>query len=51
MYAGICITTCVSGYGPLYGAGFWYQLVSGMVIIVMLEGSFFAANLAQCMDF
>ena len=26
-----CVMTCVFGYGPLYGVGFWYQLLSGIV--------------------
>ena len=41
--------TCVSGNGPEYGLGFWYQLVSGEISIVMVCESFSAARRAQCM--
>ena len=40
---------CVSGYGPECGLEFWYQLVSGEMIIVMVFGSILAARRAQCM--
>lgn len=40
--------TCVSGNGPVCGEKLLYQFISGMVIIVMLFGSFLAASLAQC---
>ena len=40
--------TCVSGNGPLCGVLFWYQLVSGMISSVMVDGSCLAASLAQC---
>ena len=39
---------CVSGNGPEYGLKFWYQFVSGEMIIVMLFGSSLAARRAQC---
>ena len=42
-----CIITCVSGNGLSSGVRFWYQLLSGIVRIVMVYGSCFAANLAQ----
>ena len=47
--AGICAITCVSRNGPMCGEWFWYHLLSGMVSMVMVLGSFFAASLAQCM--
>src|ERR1700738_1888747 len=42
-----CIV-CVFGNGPEYGLKFWYQFVSGEMIIVMLFGSSLAARRAQC---
>ena len=42
-----CATTCVSGNGPVYGVGFWYQFASGMTSNVMVFESFLAASLAQ----
>ena len=42
-----CIITCVSGNGLSSGVRSWYQLLSGIVRIVMVSGSCFAANLAQ----
>ena len=47
--AGMCATTCVSRKGPMCGVWFWYHLLSGMVSMVMVLGSFFVASLAQCM--
>ena len=40
---------CVSGYGLACGLEFWYQLVSGDIIIVTVFGSILAARRAQCM--
>ena len=40
---------CVSGDGLESGLGFWYQLVSGEMSIVIVLGSFLAARRAQCM--
>ena len=45
----MCAITCVSRNGPMCGVWFWYHLLSGMVSMVMVLGSFFAASLAQCM--
>ena len=42
---------CVSGNGPGYGLKFWYQFVSGEMIIVMLFGSSLAASRAQCIAY
>ena len=39
---------CVLGNGPIYGEKFWYQFISGRTMMVMVFGSFLAANLAQC---
>ena len=39
---------CVSGNGPLYGLKFWYQFVSGEMIMVILCGLSLAARRAQC---
>ena len=40
---------CASKKGPLNGVKFWCQFLLGIVSIVMVLGSFFGANLAQCM--
>ena len=43
---GMCAITCVSRQKPMYGVRFWqYQLLSRIVIIVMILGSFFVASL------
>ena len=47
--ASMCAITCVSGKGPMCGVWFWYHLLSGMVNIVIVLGSFLATSLAQCM--
>ncbi len=36
VYAEKCVMTCVSGNGPLYGVGFWYQLLSGIISNVIV---------------
>ena len=46
---GMCAITCVCRKRPIYGMKVWYQLLLRIVNIVMVLGSFFAANLAQCM--
>lgn len=43
------IMTCEYENGPLYGTLFWYELVSGMVSMVMVDGSCLAVSRAQCM--
>lgn len=43
------VIICVSGKGPIYGVGFWYQFGSGVTIMVIVFGSCLAANLAQWM--
>ena len=40
--------TCVSGNGPIVGVIFWYQLISGITIIVTVVGSYLADSMAQC---
>ena len=37
----------MSGKGPKCGVKFWYQFGSGMISMVAVNGSFFAASLAQ----
>ena len=39
---------CVSGKGPVCGVKFWYQLLSGIMSMVTVFGSFLANSLAQC---
>ena len=46
MFASKYAFTYVSRKDPMYGMGFWYQLLLGMVSIVMVLQSFFVANLA-----
>ena len=41
--------TCIFKKGPIYGVKFWYQLLSEIVNIVLVLGSFFSTNLAYCM--
>ena len=48
MSAAKWVMMCVSGNGPVYGEGSWYQFMCGITTIVMVFGSFLAANLAQC---
>ena len=47
MSASICMIIWIFEKGPMKGVKFWYQLLSGIVSMVMVWGSFFATNLAQ----
>ena len=51
MYAGMCMITWISEKRPMKGVKFWYQLLSGMVSMVMVWGSFLAASVVQCIVF
>ena len=51
VFVGIWVITCVSGKGPKCGVKFWYQFGSGMISLVVVYGSCFAASLAQCIVF
>ena len=46
VFAGMCMITWISGKGLMRGVKFWYQLLFGIVRMVMVWGSFFAASLA-----
>ena len=41
----------MSWKGPKCGVKFWYQFGSGMIYMVVVYGSCFAASLAQCIAF
>ena len=51
VFVSMYMITWISGKGPIRGIKFWYQLLSKIVSMVMVWGSFFAASLAQCIAF